>query len=61
MNSYLLLTYLVMAATFGRGLLVAAKLAPADETRRTCRRCRLPLERRALGERVCGCDAEPTP
>jgi hypothetical protein len=61
MNSYLLLTYLIMAATLGRGLLVAAKLAPTDERRHTCRRCRLPLERRALGERVCRCEGQPTP
>lgn len=57
MNSYLLLTYLVMAATLGRALLVAAKLAPSTEPRPKCRRCQLPLERRALGEQVCGCEA----
>jgi hypothetical protein len=61
MNSYLLLTYLVMAATLGRGLLVAAKLAPSTEQRSECSRCHRPLERRALGEPVCGCDVPRTP
>jgi hypothetical protein len=50
MNSYVLLPYLVLAATFGRALLVAAKLAPES-----CYSCGLPRERRVLGERVCGC------
>jgi hypothetical protein len=56
MNSYVLLPYLVIAATLGRALLVAAKLAPAPEVRDECRRCRLPLERRSLGEPICRCE-----
>ncbi|HVM16651.1 MAG TPA: hypothetical protein VM290_03630 [Gaiellaceae bacterium] len=57
MNSYVLLPYLICAATLGRALLVAAKVAPAPESSDpSCTRCRLPLERRALGERICGCD-----
>ncbi len=56
MNSYVLLPYLILAATFGRALLVAAKIAPAPETRDSCDRCRLPRERRALGEPICGCE-----
>jgi len=55
MNSYLLLTYLVMAATLGRSILAAAKLLPEAETRDSCGECGLPRERRALGERICGC------
>lgn len=54
MNSYVLLPYLVLAATFGRALLVAAKLAP--ETPECCGRCGLPHERHALGEPICGCE-----
>jgi hypothetical protein len=56
MNSYVLLTYLIMAATLGRGLLVAAKLVPSNEARPKCSRCKLPLERRSLGEPVCRCE-----
>lgn len=56
MNSYVLLPYLVMAATFGRALLVAAKIAPAPEVRDSCSRCRLPHERHALGEQICSCE-----
>ena len=50
MTSYVLFPYLVLAATFGRALLVAAKLAPES-----CGSCGLPRERRVLGERICGC------
>lgn len=57
MSSYVLLPYLVMAATLGRAVLVAAKLAPSQLVRESCRRCRLPFERSALGERICSCDA----
>lgn len=52
MSSYVLLPYLILAATFGRALLVAAQLAPES-----CGRCGLPRERRELGDRICGCDA----
>jgi hypothetical protein len=56
MNSYVLLPYLILAATFARALLVAAKLAPETGERPKCRICRLPHERRELGERICGCE-----
>ena len=59
MNSYVLLPYLILAATFGRALLVAAKLAPSPEPRDSCDRCSLPRERRALGEPICSCDRHP--
>jgi hypothetical protein len=45
-----LLPYLVLGATLGRALFVAANLAP-----KTCYRCGLKFERQELGERVCGC------
>jgi len=57
MTSYVLLPYLICAATLGRALLVAAKLAPApDSNENSCTHCGLPFERRALGERICGCE-----
>ena len=51
MTGPFLLGYALLWATLMRALLVKARLLPP-----TCARCGLPFERRALGERVCGCD-----
>jgi hypothetical protein len=51
MSAQLLVVYGLFWATLMRALLVKARLLPP-----TCARCGLPLERRALGERVCRCD-----
>jgi len=51
-TSSLLLSYLVFAAVLGRALLVKAHHAAPS-----CGRCGLPLERKELGERVCGCES----
>ena len=56
MNSYVLLPYLIMAATLGRALLVAAKLVPEAEVIDQCDRCHLPRERRELGQAICACE-----
>jgi hypothetical protein len=48
--SMLLLPYLVLWAALVRALFVKANIAP-----RTCGRCGLIVERRALGEPVCSC------
>jgi hypothetical protein len=42
--------YVLLWGTLMRALLVKARVLPA-----TCTRCGLPFERRALGERICGC------
>jgi hypothetical protein len=44
------LPYLVLAATLLKALLVQAEVAAPS-----CGRCGLPRERRALGDRICGC------
>jgi hypothetical protein len=49
-SAWLILPYLVLAATLMQALLVKAHLV-----RSSCGRCGLPLERRELGERVCRC------
>ncbi len=47
---WLVLPYLVVFATVAQSLLVSAKvLSPS------CARCGLPLERRRLGQSICGC------
>jgi hypothetical protein len=46
----LLLPYLVLWAVLVRALFVKANIVP-----RTCGRCGLGFERRALGEPVCSC------
>jgi uncharacterized Zn finger protein (UPF0148 family) len=51
MTGPFLIAYGLLWATLMRALLVKARVLPA-----TCARCGLPLERRALGERVCRCD-----
>jgi hypothetical protein len=51
MTGPLLVVYALFWATLMRALLVKAQLLPP-----TCARCGLPLERRALGERICRCD-----
>lgn len=58
MSSYVLLPYLIMAATLGRALLVAAKLAPETRTADRCNRCGLPRERRELGQAICVCERD---
>ena len=50
MTGPFLLGYALLWATLMRALLVKARVLPA-----TCARCGLPFERRALGERICGC------
>jgi len=52
MTGPLLVVYVLFWATLMRALLVKAQLLPP-----TCARCGLRYERRALGERVCRCDA----
>jgi hypothetical protein len=51
MTGAFIVVYALFWATLMRALLVKARLLPP-----TCARCGLPFERRALGERVCGCD-----
>jgi len=53
MTGPFLLGYALLWLTLMRALLVKARLLPA-----TCARCGLPFERRALGERVCGCGGD---
>jgi len=50
MTGPFLLGYALLWLTLMRALLVKARVLPP-----TCARCGLPFERRALGERVCGC------
>lgn len=50
MPGWLVLPYLVVFATFAQALLVSAKVLPPS-----CAHCGLPLERRRMGERICGC------
>jgi hypothetical protein len=50
MNGPLLITYVLLWATLMRALLVKARVLPL-----TCARCGLPVERRAMGDRICGC------
>jgi uncharacterized Zn finger protein (UPF0148 family) len=50
MPGWLVLPYLVVFATLAQALLVSAKVLP-----RSCARCGLPLERRRMGQRICGC------
>jgi uncharacterized Zn finger protein (UPF0148 family) len=47
---WLVLPYLVVFATIAQALLVSAKILPPS-----CARCGLPLERRRLGQTICGC------
>ncbi len=51
MPGWLVLPDLVAFATIAQALLVSANVLPPS-----CARCGLPLERRQLGERICGCD-----
>jgi len=53
MHTPLVLCLVLFWGTLMRALLVKADLLPA-----TCARCGLRLERRALGEPVCGCTDE---
>jgi uncharacterized Zn finger protein (UPF0148 family) len=50
MSGSFLLAYALLWATLMRALLVKARVLPP-----TCARCGLPLERRAMGDRICGC------
>jgi uncharacterized Zn finger protein (UPF0148 family) len=50
MSGPLLIMYVLLWATLMRALLVTARVLPP-----TCARCGLPFERRAMGDRVCGC------
>jgi uncharacterized Zn finger protein (UPF0148 family) len=50
MPGWLVLPYLVVFATLAQALLVSAKVVPPS-----CARCGLPLERRRMGQRICGC------
>jgi len=50
MSGPILIAYALFWATLMRALLVKARVLPP-----TCARCGLPLERRALGDRVCSC------
>ena len=51
MSGPFLFGFVLFWATLMRALFVKARLLPP-----TCARCGLPFERRALGERICGCD-----
>jgi uncharacterized Zn finger protein (UPF0148 family) len=48
--TWLVLPYLVVFATIAQALLVSAKVLPPS-----CAQCGLPLERRRLGQTICGC------
>ncbi len=48
--TWLVLPYLVVFATVAQALLVSAKVLPPS-----CAQCGLPLERRRLGQTICGC------
>jgi hypothetical protein len=50
MSGQFLVWYVFAWATLMRALLVKARILPP-----TCARCGLALERRALGQTVCGC------
>jgi hypothetical protein len=50
MPGWLVLPYLVVFATLAQALLVSAKVVPPS-----CARCGLQLERRRMGQRICGC------
>ena len=50
MSGSYLIVYVLLWATLMRALLVRARVLPP-----TCARCGLPFERRAMGDRVCGC------
>jgi uncharacterized Zn finger protein (UPF0148 family) len=50
MPGWLVLPELVIFASLAQALLVSAKILPPS-----CARCGLPLERKRLGERICGC------
>lgn len=50
MTGPLLAVYVLLGVTLMRALLVRARFLHA-----TCAHCGLPLERRALGDRVCRC------
>jgi uncharacterized Zn finger protein (UPF0148 family) len=50
MPGWLVLPYLVAFATVARAVLVTAKVLPPS-----CAQCGLPLERRRLGQTICGC------
>jgi hypothetical protein len=50
MTSWLLLTYLGLAATLVRSLLIAAKVVPS-----LCRACGKQQERRDIGDEICRC------
>ena len=53
MQAPLVLSLVLFWATLMRALFVKADLLPP-----TCARCGLRFERRALGERVCGCHGD---
>jgi hypothetical protein len=53
MNRTTVLVELIVVLTLMRALLVAAKVVP-----RSCARCGVQLERRALGEPVCRCGSQ---
>ena len=50
MTSAILFPYLALLASLMRALVVKAQISAP-----TCGRCALPLERRQLGEQICGC------
>jgi hypothetical protein len=50
MSGYFVVWYVFLWATLMRALLVKAQILPP-----TCGRCGLGLERRRLGESICGC------
>jgi hypothetical protein len=52
MSAPFVVGYALLWASLMRALLVKARVLPA-----TCARCGLPFERRALGDRICGCHA----
>jgi hypothetical protein len=52
MSAPFIVGYVLLWASLMRALLVKARVLPA-----TCARCGLPFERRALGDRICGCHA----
>jgi hypothetical protein len=53
MSGPILICYVLLWATLMRALLVKGRILPP-----TCARCGLVFERRALGERVCGCHGQ---
>jgi hypothetical protein len=52
MSTSFLVPWAMVWAVLLRALLVEAELLP-----RTCRRCRLPVERSQAGEEICSCDS----